>query len=262
MQYARGIGDERMSTAPKILTLDIETAPNLAYVWGLWDQTVSLSQLLESARVIAFAGKWHDKKTVHFYSEYHNGREAMIQAAHDMLSAADIVIHYNGKSFDMKHLRREFLLAKMPPPPPVQEIDLLSVVKNRFRFVSNKLEHIVDELGIGEKMKHEGMPLWVKCLMGDRASWDTMRMYNKKDVVITESLYDELRAWIPNHPNMLLFTDDMLSLACPRCASVDVQRRGVMRTLTRVSQRYQCQGCGSWFKSTRSDAGTTVRAAA
>ena len=36
----------RVSDNARILIIDIETSPNLAYVWGLFDQTVSLSQLL------------------------------------------------------------------------------------------------------------------------------------------------------------------------------------------------------------------------
>jgi len=33
----------------QILLLDIETAPNTAHVWGLWNQNVSLNQLMESS---------------------------------------------------------------------------------------------------------------------------------------------------------------------------------------------------------------------
>jgi hypothetical protein len=39
-----------MSRTPRVLTLDIETSPALAYVWGLFDVTVSVSQIMDPSR--------------------------------------------------------------------------------------------------------------------------------------------------------------------------------------------------------------------
>jgi len=79
----------------------------------------------------------------------------MIQAAHDLLSEADAVIHYNGNSFDMPWLHTEFLLAGMPPPEPYKNIDLLLAVRKRFRFVSNKLDYVTQAVGLEGKVHHE-----------------------------------------------------------------------------------------------------------
>lgn len=62
-------------SGPKVLTLDIETSPNLAHVWSLWKQNVSLSQLMQSGQVICFAAKWHDKPKVTFHSDHHDGHD-------------------------------------------------------------------------------------------------------------------------------------------------------------------------------------------
>ena len=124
--------------AIKLLTLDIECSPNVGHIWGLWKQTVSLNQLMESGSVISFAARWHGTKKVLFYSDFHSGHGVMVQAAHDLLSEADAVIHYNGNSFDMPWLHTEFLLAGMPPPRPYKNVDLLLAVRKKFRFVSNK----------------------------------------------------------------------------------------------------------------------------
>jgi DNA polymerase III epsilon subunit-like protein len=53
----------------------------------------------------------------------------MVRQAWEMLDEADAVVGYNSKSFDMKHLNREFVLAGYPPPPPYTDIDLMNVVK-------------------------------------------------------------------------------------------------------------------------------------
>ena len=49
----------------KILLLDIEMAPNVAHVWGIWDQNIGLNQLRESSYVMCYAAKWlGDKKMI------------------------------------------------------------------------------------------------------------------------------------------------------------------------------------------------------
>jgi predicted RecB family nuclease len=36
----------------------------------------------------------------------------------------------------------------------------------------------------------------LKCEAGDESAWKRMRAYNKQDVRLTESLFDEFRPWI------------------------------------------------------------------
>ena len=93
----------------KTLYLDIETSPALADVWGLWNNNVSLNQLRESTRVLCFGAMWRGTNRVQFYSEPKDGHEGLVRKAHELLNEADIVVHFNGTSFDLPHLRREFL---------------------------------------------------------------------------------------------------------------------------------------------------------
>ena len=46
------------------------------------------------------------------------------------------------------------------------------------RFDSNKLDYVSKYLGIGEKVRHEGHELWVKCMEKDNAAWKRMKEYN------------------------------------------------------------------------------------
>lgn len=231
----------------KILVLDIETRPNMAYVWGLWDQNIGLNQIIETGTVISFAAKWYGKKKVHFYSDYHDGHDNMIKAAWNMINDADAVVHFNGKAFDIKHLNREFVLGGLHPPSPHKDIDLLSIVKQRFKFASNKLQHVSQELGIGSKLQHDGFDLWVRCMANDDKAWNMMRRYNRQDVVLTEEVYERLRPWIKNHPNVNIGTSR--PDACPTCGSDHLQARGTASTNIAIYQRWQCQACGGWFRS-------------
>ena len=42
----------------KILLLDIETAPNLAHVWGLWNQNVGITQIVTAGYTLCWSAKW------------------------------------------------------------------------------------------------------------------------------------------------------------------------------------------------------------
>ena len=54
----------------KILILDIETSPHTGFHWGLFQQNISIGQLIESSTVLCWAAKWLGEKKVHFSSVY------------------------------------------------------------------------------------------------------------------------------------------------------------------------------------------------
>lgn len=242
----------------KLVTLDIETMPHLGYMWDLWNQNIAPKQVKEFGRVASFAAKIHDDFEVRFYSDFHNGHTNMVKKAHELLSYADVLVTYNGKAFDIKHLNREFLLLGLGPPSPYQHIDLYQVVKKQFKFASNKLDQITGQLKIGNKVKHAGFELWIDCMNGDIDAWDKMREYNMQDVVLTEQLYDELLPWITNHPNIAVFSEDEVE-GCTRCGSMNFQRRGEYTNTFAVYQRYQCNECHGWFKHKLSEKLTEFR---
>lgn len=228
----------------KLLTLDIETSPNLAMVWGLWNQNVSLSQLRESTKVICFAAKWHGSREVLFSRD--------ISDAFTLLEEADAVVTWNGDRFDIPHLNREFLEAGLGIPSPFASIDLLKTARKRFKFPSNKLDYVAQRLGVGAKLHHTGFQLWLDCMAGDEKAWKLMERYNKQDVRITEKVYDKLLPWIHNHPNPALVAGTGFdTLSCTTCGSPRIQKRGFATTAQSIFQQYNCQSCGKWFRGTR-----------
>lgn len=244
----------------KVLILDIETSPNMAHVWGLFNQNIGINQLLESGEVICFAAKWHDSSRILYYSTYHHGKARMVEAAYELVSEADAVVHYNGKKFDMPHLNREFILMGYTPPSPYAQIDLLHVVKRNFRFTSNKLDYVSQALGLGEKTPHTGHQLWLDCLSGDAQAWRLMRKYNKQDVLLTEALYDTLLPWIATHPSAALRDNPhMEEETCPNCSGTDLRPQGRAYTSVSVYQRFKCADCGKWSRGNKRIAGVDTR---
>lgn len=231
----------------KVLILDIETAPNRVYTWGLFKQTVALNQIEEPGYTLCFAAKWLNKPGVIFKSTYHDGRETMLRSVYKLLDKADVVAHYNGTKFDIPTLNQEFMARGWPPPAPFQEVDVLRTVRRRFNLTSNKLDYVLRVLDIPGKVQHKGMALWRECMAGIASAWNTMRRYNIGDVTKLEKVYKRILPWIINHPNMALYNPSG-KLVCPVCGSTRLQKRGFQYTATQKYQRYQCQKCTSWSR--------------
>lgn len=231
---------------PKILFIDIELAPNLATVWGIWQQNIALNQLLETSYVLCWCAKWKGRRGVLFDSIMKSGKKGVIKSIWGLLNEADIVIHYNGKRFDVPTLNKEFLLFNMKPPSPYKQVDLYATVKSKFRFVSNKLAHVTKQLGYKGKISVDHQ-LWLDCMNKDKCAWEKMERYNKRDVTELEKIYNDLLPWITNHPNLGLFTSHERP-ACTNCGSDRVQSRGSSINNSRMYRRFQCQNCGTWLR--------------
>lgn len=238
-----------ISDPAKILILDIETAPNRAYFWGaVYKQNINPDWIDANGHVLCWAAKWLGAEEVLFSRLVNKNHRAMLMGMHKLLDEAHAVVHYNGQKFDIPTLNKEFLTHSMPPPAPYKQIDLLKTMWNAFLFPSNKLDYIAKTLKIGEKLRHEGPALWLKCMAGDKEAWTKMESYNRKDVELTEKLYMRLRPWIRGHPNVGSVSG---SLACPTCGSFNFNRDGEHLAQVLKYARYQCSDCETWFRGTK-----------
>lgn len=227
----------------KILILDIETSPNLAYVWGLFKQNISINQIKESTYVMCWAAKWYGERKMHSRTRMDKD---LFTHIHGLLSEADAVVHYNGTSFDIPHLNTSFIEAGLNPPAPYNQIDLYRVVKNQFRFTSNKMAYVAPALELGNKQDNMRFEDWVGCMEGKKISWDKMVKYNKSDVQLTEDMYNKLLPYIKQHPNYGLYKSE--KAICPGCGGDHYQSRGFTVLKSGKYPRYQCQDCGTWFR--------------
>lgn len=241
---------KEQSTDVRTLILDIETIPLEGYMWGLWDQNIGLNQIKGHGGVMSWSAKWLDDEHIYFSSEHHFGRKAMVESIWEMMDEADEVVGWNSNRFDVPHLNTEFLKMGLGPPSPYKKVDLMQTVKSVFKFPSNKLDYISQVMGFGQKVAHEGFPLWVACMNGDEEAWDKMREYNEHDVILTEQHYHKLRPWISSGVNRSAFSGRQV---CPQCGGSHLHSRGTTRTLQLTYQRFQCQDCGTWSRAAASE---------
>lgn len=179
----------------KTLFLDIETTPMQVYAWGLWDQNISIDQIIKSTEMLCFGARWLGDKKVIFKSVHHDGKKAMLEELHKLMDEADVLVGWNSAAFDHKHINREFLENKMTPPSPVKDLDLMSITKANFLFPSNKLDYVAQKLEVGAKVKHSGFKLWIDCMAGDDKAWKEMKKYQVQDVNLLIDLYEILLPW-------------------------------------------------------------------
>jgi len=242
----------------RMLFFDLETSPNLVYTWGLWNQNIGINQIVEPTQVLCFGAQWLGEKRVTFRSVHHHGREKMLDDLHALMDEADAICGWNSASFDHPHIRREFIEAKMSPPSPTKDFDLMRVAKQA-RWPSNKLDYIAQRLDVGSKVKHEGFDLWRSCMAGDKSAWKRMKEYQIQDVKLLVDLYHELLPWSGRkHPAINAI--DAVEDGCPGCGSTNLQRRGYATMTTGRYQRFQCTDCGSWSRQKTAVTATAMRA--
>jgi hypothetical protein len=238
-------------TSPRILILDIETAPMIVYAWGLFDQNIPLNMIQEDWSILSWSAKWlGDSPSKVMYMDQRNAKDitndkVILQGIWSLMDEADIIIGQNSKRFDIKKLNARFIMHGMKPPSSFKQIDTLTLAKKHFAFTSNKLEYMSGKLNTKYKKlqhgKYPGFSLWKACLAGELAAWKEMEKYNKHDVLATEELYEKLVAWDATI-NFDAYTED-LNHTCV-CGHKQFRNKGYAYTSAGKFHRYQCLKCG------------------
>jgi len=133
----------------------------------------------DTSRVLCSAYKWLGEKKTNFTSEWTDGVDGMLEKMYNVIEEADAIVTYNGNRFDLPTLNKEFLLTGYRPPAPYKSVDLYRTVKNKFRFASNKLDHVAQQLGLGSKTDHYGFQMWLDVMDGNKKAQKLMETYNK-----------------------------------------------------------------------------------
>lgn len=231
---------------PRILLLDIETKPALVYSFGIRDQHLTHKQIAEDGGTICVGLKWLGERRVTVLSEWEHGYGNMLQGVHRALSECDAVATYNGARFDIPKLMGNFLMAGMAPPPPLTQIDIYKTVR-KMGLICNKLDYIAPLLGLGSKVKHEGLEMWIKVMAGDEKARRKMARYCAQDVRLLEDVYQRILPYVTDHPRI----GNRHGMTCPNCGSDHLTSQGWKVTRATRVQSLKCSACGSWTQGKR-----------
>jgi len=237
---------------PKVLFLDIETAPLLSFTWGIWQQDVPLNMIERDWFIISWSAKWFgDPDSKIMYMDQRNAKNIeddlkLLQGIWKLLDQADVIVTQNGKSFDEKKLNTRFILNGMKPPSSYSHIDTKRIATRKFAFTSNKLEYLTDKLCSKKKSKHKKFPgfeLWRECLRGNKEAFKEMEHYNKMDVLSLEELYNKLQPWA-KEANFMNITE---APVCS-CGNDKLTKYGTKVIKSGRYQTYLCNKCGSRYR--------------
>lgn len=240
-------------SSPKILLFDIETMAGLGWFWE--QHETNILSVKNNWYMISFAYKWLGDKDVkvHALPDFKSFKKdskddkELCNKLWELLNEADIAIAHYGDNFDLKKANARFIQHGFPPVRPVVSIDTYKVAVKHFKFGSNKLNSLASYLGVGQKTTTTGWQLWLDCAEHNKKeAWETMKKYNKQDVVLLEQVYLKLRPWIQKHPNLRLFNKG--EFVCPNCGDRKLIRRGFGINKETRYQRLQCISCGAWSK--------------
>jgi hypothetical protein len=240
-----------MSEKARMIFIDLETAPSLGFSWGPKYETSVIEYkkdwyLLAYSYKVAGESKVYTKCLADYpgYRKDLENDELLVNDLWKIFDEADILVAHNGDSFDVRKANTRFVTHGLPPPSTFKTVDTLKIARKVFRFDSNKLDDLAKYLGVGRKLPTTGAHLWFRCMAGDLKAWRLMRRYNAQDLVLLEKVYYLLRSWSPTHPQV----NKGQHGACPKCGSINIQKRGLSYTLLRQKQRFQCLSCRGWFE--------------
>lgn len=231
------------------LIVDIETSPDVVFSWTTgWKLMIPATNIIQERAIIAIGFKWHGEKETHCLTWNKGKDKQMLKKFAKVLERADEVIGYNSDKFDLRWIRARCLFHGIPVVPQIVGVDVYKIAKRYFLFNSNKLEYVAKFIGAGEKMETGGFNLWKEVVLhNDPKALEKMVKYCKNDVEITEEVYNKLEGYgaIVTHAGVL---SGGLKRDCPKCASVNTQKRGLRVTAAGSKmQSMQCMDCGRWY---------------
>ncbi len=245
---------EIQDEAPKLGFWDTEWTPAISYTWSGFPKFLSNDFLIEDPRLLCWGYKDRGGKTE--VVDERIGREEMISQLWHRLDSVDMLVSYNGQSFDTPKVNSEFMKLGLGPPSPCKEIDLYRQIRKNAKFYSGKLDFVAERIVGERKVDTGGFALWKAVMAGDEEAWGKMRKYQVQDVDLLEVLFDELKPWIKMpHP---ISTDPM---SCHVCGSTELSPRGWAPTLYGKYRRFRCDNCGKWHRGQTRTAVTDIRAA-
>lgn len=234
---------------PRILFIDLETSAALAYCFGRHKVFLNQDSIhTEGGKILVAGYRWlgEEKSTVIYNkSEIRASQDYLLcSLLWDLFNEADVVIAHNARQFDVKMLEVRCLANGLPPLPTVQVIDTLEIAKKKFRFPSNKLDSLAAYLGIGRKVVHSGIDLWVKVQQGDEKALADMVEYCEGDVDLLVEVFLTLRGrgLVSAFNAALYYNDDLMR--CRACGSHHLEYTGrKVMTPSGVYNEIRCTEC-------------------
>jgi len=247
---------------PRIIVWDLET--------GNFNANLS-SIICFGWKVLGSRGQPHCKNTWDYKGWRKNlfgiyDDKKLVEYIYSILVDADGIVTHYGKGFDLRFLNSRLVYHGLPPLPPMMHIDTWATARYKLKLHSNRLDAVAGFFGLDQKtsivkeaqdrglhIEHK-WHLWVLTSQWNKKALKLMSDYCKQDVAVLEQVYFKILPLMGESVNYNMFKKPGVKQhVCPKCGSPQVHKRGIYRTKVNSFQRYQCQECGSWFRTASKD---------
>ena len=248
--------------APRVIALDIETAPCVAYVWRTGKQVITIDHIQQESTLISFSwSEWEygKVKKAKYLSTFEQANQRddkqLVTRLWDILKDATHVVAHNGARFDWPMINGAFYRSGLPPLPKPKILDTMLMARQIGGQASYKLAWLTKDQQRSKRShsRFPGLELWIEWLSRNPAAEREMRLYNNMDVEAMCELLNKVLPWAkgPQFAGLVPQSQGREELAhsCPRCGSGDVTPRGFTTTVAGRYQRYKCGECGGWSQS-------------
>lgn len=233
----------------KILTLDIETAPDIAAIWSCgYKMNVGPESIIQERFIISIQWKWaHEKHAYGMLGNIKKGCDKqLIKKVTKLIAKADAIIGHNIKKFDARWIEGRAMINGLPPTGlPFKTIfDTMTLAKRAFGLNSYKMDYIAKLLGVPGKIKTKYSD-WINVLVRkDPKAAKGLLKYGIHDVVINEKIFKKLLPYVKLHTNLgMLMYGDKWTCSCGSKKLYKHDKRATIKGI--VFQRYKCTMCGS-----------------
>lgn len=261
---------------PKVLYFDLENSLMQGYFFNIWNVNIGGNRISKHSHLLSNSWAFDDEEVqgIRLTPEQVKSSDDLLVVV-DMIKAieqADILISYNGISFDKRVLNTRALHHGLPPIRWGKHYDVMREIKKNFRFPSNSMDNVSNYLGIEGKNTSNHRRLWERCF----EYWNyeeceealkQMLVYGKQDITVLRNLHKRIMGWDKSAVNVGLITKeingtntkDNHTLLCPHCASEDVDKLGSKAyTSTMSYDIYRCSNSSCRGLSRSNAAGTKL----
>lgn len=238
----------------KRLYLDIETSQFEVKTFRIgYDLRIGYENVIKLPRIICISWNWEKDDVIHNLKWDENQCDKkMLSEFIKVMNEADELVGHNIDRFDLKQIRTRAIFHRLPIRPIYKTFDTLKKSKSAFSFPNNKLDTIAQFLGVGAKVRHDGLKMWNEVEDGDEYYLNEMIKYCDGDIVVLKDVYLEMQNYVkPNtHAGVI---NGNLKYSCPSCSSENViLLKNVVTAMGTIKRLMECQDCGQVYEVSNS----------
>lgn len=247
----------------KVLFLDLEVSASIVAAFSMFKHFSTPDHVIQFPYILSYAYNWLHEDVNDVYGRKLDDYETFKQDHHSdyeltcelwkLVDEADIICIQN-EGFDSGWFTQRFAYHGLPQPSPFRVVCTLKGLKKAMTLPSNSLDYSTRYFGIEfNKIKHEGISLWIKCMDGDKDALARMLQYNIGDIPTLRELYLKIRAFIPNHPNVSLFglSEEMTCSVCGSDNLTEIEDKFAFTNLSKFPC-FRCNDCGTVKRGSKS----------